>query len=107
MTEPRQYPQDWRKKPRIPGFGIEINVRRVMDDNGERRRSAKPVKQLEVTLAPYSGHCTLPDIESLKSMNERGTSRTRTPRSRAGLSIADCTKLCKVIRRFARQGLDR
>ena len=61
MTEAgRQRPEHWREKLPIPSFGIKINVQRVVDYNCERSRSAKAVERLEVTLAAYRCHCTLP-----------------------------------------------
>ena len=80
MTEPgRQRPEHWREKLPIPAFGIKINVQRVMDYNCECGRSAKSVERLEVTLAAYRCHCTLPTVEGLKNFGERGAWRTWIP----------------------------
>jgi hypothetical protein len=105
MTEPSQRPQYWREEAQISGLGIKINIRRVVDYNCERGRSAKSVKRLEVTLAAYRCHRTLPTVESLKRFGEQGAWRTWKPRSRAGFLSVDFTMLSKVIRRCARERL--
>jgi len=69
MTESgRQRMEHQREKPPSPSFGSKINVQRMMNYNGERGRSAKSVKRLEVTLAAYRCHCTLPTVEGLKAL---------------------------------------
>src|ERR1700733_1819287 len=106
MTESgRQRMEHQREKPPSPSFGSKINVQRMMNYNGERGRSAKSVKRLEVTLAAYRCHCTLPTVEGLKSSAERRVWRT-WKRSRVGFLSVDFTRLFMVIVAAPKKGFD-